>query len=56
LRDALKARVVRGLEGELQRLLHEQQLYLQTGGGPRSSEAAEMAADIAAVLQALGRV
>lgn len=55
LRDALKARVLRGLEGELLRLRHEQQIYLQTGGDPRGDEAAEMASDVAKVLAALGR-
>jgi hypothetical protein len=55
LRDALKARVIRGLEGELLRLRHEQQIHLQSGGDPRGCEAQEMAADIAKVLASLGR-
>jgi hypothetical protein len=55
LRDALKARVLRGLEGELLRLRHEQHCLLQTGADPRSGEMAEVEAGIASVLSALGR-
>lgn len=55
LRDALKARVLRGLEGELLRLRHERNILTQTGTDPRSIEVAAVDADIAAVLQALGR-
>ena len=55
LRDALRARVIRELEAEIVRLQHELAVLHQTGVDPRSNEAAAVRADIAAILEALGR-